>query len=71
LHPVTYANSSSVTVARHLGIDSPQVQTHTIQNSVNRLRGHYLSLLSHGSYDFKDANFRDWIQMNVEQPELD
>lgn len=58
-------------VARHLGIDSPQVQTHTIQNSVNRLRRHYLSLLSHGSYDFEDANFRDWIQMNVEQPELD
>jgi len=58
-------------VAYHLGIESAQVQTHTIQNSINRLRGEHLSLIYQGSYDFEDPNFRDWIQISIERPTLD
>jgi len=56
-------------VANHLGIDTSQVETHTIQNSINRLRGEHLSLVYQGYYEFEDANFRDWIQVNIEQPD--
>lgn len=58
-------------VAHHLGIDPSHVQTHTIQNSVNRLRGDHLSLVFQGFYDFEDPNFRNWIQVNIERPVFD
>ncbi|MBU2952182.1 ATP-binding protein [Marinobacter sp. F3R08] len=52
-------------LADRLGVDS--VETHTIQNAINRLRGEYLSLVSHGTYEFEDARFRDWVVMHCEE----
>lgn len=46
-------------LADKLGVDS--IETHTIQNAINRLRGEYVSLVSHGNYEFEDARFRDWV----------
>lgn len=53
-------------LASELGID--WVETHTIQNAINRLRGEHLSLVSHGAYEFEDPRFRDWITENREKP---
>jgi len=57
-------------IAGHLGIDPDQVETHHIQNAVNRLRGEHLSLVSHGNYEFEDARFQEWIQVTTDAPPL-
>lgn len=49
-------------IAGRLGIDPGDIETHHVQNAVNRLRGKHLSLVSHGFYEFDDARFRSWIQ---------
>lgn len=53
-------------IASHLGIASDQIETHHIQNAVNRLRGEHLSLVSHGNYEFEDARFQEWIQVSID-----
>ncbi|MCK7546035.1 ATP-binding protein [Marinobacter bryozoorum] len=55
-------------IANHLGIDASQIETHQIQNAVNRLRGEHLSLVSHGNYEFEDARFQEWIQVTTDPP---
>lgn len=57
-------------IASHLGIDPDQVETHHIQNAVNRLRGELLSLVSHGNYEFEDARFQEWIQVTIDAPRI-
>lgn len=49
-------------IAGRLGIDPGDMETHHVQNAVNRLRGKHLSLVSQGVYEFDDARFRSWIQ---------
>lgn len=55
-------------IAGYLGIDPGQVETHHVQNAVNRLRGEHLSLISHGNYEFEDGRFREWIQVTTDSP---
>lgn len=62
-----YQDGCKAYLAEQLGVDS--VETHTVQNAINRLRGEYLSLVSHGNYEFEDARFRDWIIGHVDSPE--
>ena len=57
-------------IASHLGIDPDQVETHHVQNAVNRLRGELLSLVSHGNYEFEDARFQEWIQVTIDAPRI-
>jgi len=65
-----YQESCKDYIAGHLGIDSDQVETHHIQNAVNRLRGEHLSLVSHGTYEFEDARFQEWIQVTTDSPPI-
>ncbi|KAA1172350.1 hypothetical protein FWJ25_14270 [Marinobacter salinexigens] len=52
-------------LADRLGVDS--IETHTIQNAINRLRGEYVSLISHGHYEFEDARFQDWVVQHCDE----
>lgn len=65
-HASLYQETCKHYLADQLGVDS--VETHTIQNAVNRLRGEHLSLVSQGSYEFEDPRFRDWIIQNSDKP---
>lgn len=62
-HASLYQEACKAYLANHLGVCS--VETHTIQNAINRLRGEHLSLIAHGAYEFEDARFRDWIIANT------
>jgi len=66
-HASLYQDTCKRYLADRLGLDT--VETHTVQNAINRLRdeGH-LSLVSHGVYEFEDAQFRDWIIHNTDAP---
>lgn len=66
-----YQDACKDYIASHLGIEPDQVETHTIQNAVNRLRGEYISLVSHANYEFEDARFQDWIQDETDAPSFD
>lgn len=65
-HAAIYQDACKEFLADRLGVDS--VETHTIQNAMNRLRGDHLSLVSHGNYEFEDARFRDWIILHCDCP---
>ena len=65
-HAAIYQDACKEFLADRLGVDS--VETHTIQNAMNRLRGDHLSLVSHGNYEFEDARFRDWIILQCDGP---
>ncbi len=64
-HASLYQDACKTYLADRLGVDT--VETHTVQNAINRLRGEHLSLVSHGTYEFEDARFRDWIIGNNDQ----
>jgi len=64
-----YQDACKRYLADALGVDA--VQTHTVQNAINRLRGEYLSLVAHGTYEFEDPRFRDWITNNTDAPDTD
>lgn len=66
-HASLYQDTCKGYLADHLGVDA--IETHTIQNAINRMRGEHLSLVYHGSYEFEDPRFRDWIIQNNEAPE--
>lgn len=55
-------------IANYLGIEADQIETHHIQNAVNRQRNEHLSLVSHGNYDFEDARFQEWIEVTTDTP---
>lgn len=61
-----YQEACKCYLADQLGVES--VETHTVQNSINRLRGDHLSLVSHGIYEFEDPRFQDWILQNTSSP---
>lgn len=65
-HASLYQDACKGYLADRLGVDL--VETHTVQNAINRLRGEHLSLVSHGTYEFEDARFRDWIIGNSDSP---
>lgn len=61
-----YQDGCKKYLADQLGID--HLETHTVQNAINRLRGEHLSLVSHGNYEFEDARFQEWIILNTTEP---
>ena len=67
-HASLYQETCRNYLADQLGVGT--VETHTVQNAINRLRGEHLSLVSHGTYEFEDARFRDWIIQNTDAPSI-
>lgn len=61
-----YQDACKDYLTEQLGVEA--IEPHTIQNAINRLRGEHLSLVSHGSYEFEDPRFREWILQNTEAP---
>lgn len=68
-HASLYQDDCKNHLANELGVEV--VETHTVQNAINRLRGEHLSLVSHGTYEFEDTQFRDWIVENSARPLTD
>lgn len=62
-------------IAQWLGMEKSALQTHAIQNSLNRLRGSYLAPVEQGIWVYEDQDFKNWVMEafndidTVEQPQ--
>lgn len=56
-----YRPDAKAFIGLWLGLSDDDVETHTIQNALQRLRGEYLAPIEQGVWAFEDIGFKQWI----------